>query len=55
MTDDFLSRDYADNHSHLSEQLGGAIDTVIETVRVSLDRLHHLEFDAPWQHDRQAR
>lgn len=54
MTDDFLTRAYADNHRHLSDEIGDAIAHVVDTISVSLDRLHHYEFDAPWQRDRAA-
>lgn len=55
MTDDVLTRTYADHHQRMSRDIGDAIAAVINAVRVTLDRLHAHQFDAPWQCDRAPR
>lgn len=49
MNDPFLTRDWADNHDRFSADLGGALSTAWRTLKISLDRLHRYEFDAPWK------
>lgn len=48
MNEDFLARDWAENHEKLSD----GIDKLIKSVRVTVSWLHHHHFDAPW--DRKA-
>lgn len=50
MNDPFLTRDWADNHDRFTIGLGSALNAAWRTLKVSLDRLHRYEFDAPWQH-----
>ena len=50
MTDDFLSRAYADNHQHLSDGIAAAIGSALTAMRIGFDRLNAYQFDAPWKH-----
>ena len=50
MRDDFLSAEWAGSHRAFS----AGVAAVIETIAVSLARLHAKQFDAPWKRD-QAR
>lgn len=49
MNDPFLTRDWADNHDRFSADLGAALSNAWQTLKISLDRLHRYEFDAPWK------
>ena len=49
MTDDFLTRAYADNHYRVSGDLGALIAAALRNVRLSLARLHAIQFEAPWR------
>ena len=51
MRDDFLTRDWSDQHARLSD----AISRLLCTVRTSLDRLHAKQFEAPWRQVRRER
>lgn len=45
MRDDFLTRDWADNHNRLS----GSINKVIAAIGHGFVRLNAKQFDAPWK------
>lgn len=49
MNDPFLTRDWAEHHHDFTGPLYAAIRRAADVVRVSLNRLHRYEFDAPWQ------
>ncbi|MEG3088636.1 hypothetical protein [Sphingomonas sp. PB4P5] len=46
MRDDFLGRDWADNHHSLSD----GIHKLFKTMAIGLQRLNAYQFDAPWKH-----
>ena len=49
MRDDFLTRDWAEHRDAYTTGIFDALRHVWRTVKVSLDRVHAYEFDAPWR------
>lgn len=45
MRDDFLSADWADNHTKITNEL----DHFVKLVAESFERLTAIQFDAPWR------
>ena len=48
MRDDFLGRDWADNHHSLSD----GIHKLFKAMAVGFERLNAYQFDSPWKHPR---
>ena len=51
MRDDYLSADWARHHRTAT----GAIHRLFRTLAVSLTRLHAIQYDAPWKHQKAVR
>lgn len=49
MRDDFLSRDWSENHGEMSS----GISRLLRTIADSFARLHAYQYDAPWRHRKQ--
>lgn len=51
MRDDFLSRDWNEQHASMS----GAIERLVRTTLAGIARLNARQFEAPWQHRTRGR
>ena len=51
MRDDYLSADWARHHRAAT----GALHRLLQTLAVSFNRLHAIQYDAPWKHEKATR
>lgn len=51
MRDDYLSADWSRHHDAAT----GALHRLLKTLAVSFERLHAIQYDAPWKRQTAAR
>lgn len=49
MRDDFLTRDWANDHEKMSAGIDSLFHKLGDKLRDTFDALHRVQFDAPWQ------
>ncbi|MES2097842.1 MAG: hypothetical protein V4459_13885 [Pseudomonadota bacterium] len=49
MKDDFLTRDWADNHYLMSDGVDKLVQRIATSIAEAFEELHDVQFDAPWR------
>lgn len=49
MNNDFLTREWADNHRRFGSDIDKLVRGIAAKIGAAFDALHRAQFDAPWQ------